>query len=59
VLTWANGRIVGSWTWAAFPVIPRCSPLDLVRMWCGRPTGHRGCSKLVCGGVVVVGTLGL
>jgi hypothetical protein len=41
-LTWGNGRIVASSGWVDFPAIPRCSPLDLVRLWCGRATGHRG-----------------
>lgn len=57
-LTWSNGRIFAPSGWAAFPVIPRCSALDLVRLWCDRATGYRGRSKLVCGGAVAVGTLG-
>lgn len=57
-LTWVNGRIAASSGWAAFPVVPRCSPLVLVRLWCGRATGHHGCPKLVCGRGVVIGTLG-
>ena len=34
-LTWADGRGVVPSSLAAFPVIPRCSPLLLVRLWCG------------------------
>lgn len=33
-LTWADGRGVVPSGLAAFPVIPRCSPLYLVRLWC-------------------------
>lgn len=36
VLTWANGRAVASSGPDACTVIPRCSPLCLVRLWCGR-----------------------
>lgn len=35
MLTWANGSAVASSGSAAITVIPRCSPLDLVRLWCG------------------------
>lgn len=34
-LIWANGRGAASSGRAAFTVTPRCSPLDLVRLWCG------------------------
>ncbi|MCT9106957.1 hypothetical protein ACFWD7_02910 [Streptomyces mirabilis] len=35
-LIWANGLGAAPPTSAAFTVVPRCSPLDLVRLWCGR-----------------------
>lgn len=34
-LTCANGRRAGPSGSATFTPIPRCSPLDLVRLWCG------------------------
>lgn len=34
-LTCTNGRAVASSGSAAFTVTPRCSPLYLVRLWCG------------------------
>lgn len=34
-LTCLNGRFVTSAGSTAFTVIPRCSPLDLVHLWCG------------------------
>ncbi|WP_405559161.1 hypothetical protein OHV08_34935 [Streptomyces canus] len=34
-LTWPNGRAAASSAALAFTVIPRCSPLELVRLWCG------------------------
>jgi hypothetical protein len=37
-LTCANGRVRASSAPLAFTVIPRCSPLNLVRLWC-RPHG--------------------
>jgi hypothetical protein len=40
-LTWVNGWAVASSGTVAFTVIPRCSPLDLVRLWC-EADGHRG-----------------
>lgn len=33
-LTWSNGQFVVSAVSVAFTVIPRCSPLDLVRLRC-------------------------
>jgi hypothetical protein len=33
-LTWANGLGAAPATSPPFTVIPRCSPLDLVRLWC-------------------------
>lgn len=35
LLTWWNGHDTASSGPAAFTVVPRCSPLDLVRLWCG------------------------
>lgn len=35
MLTWANGWAGASSGSDAFTVIPRCSPLYLVRLWCG------------------------
>jgi hypothetical protein len=35
-LTSTNGRGATSSGWVAFTVLPRCSPLDLVRLWRGR-----------------------
>lgn len=40
-LTWVNDQIGASRAWAAFPVIPRCSPPDLVRLWCATATSDR------------------
>lgn len=45
-LTWAKARGAATTGLAAFTVVPRCSPPDLVRLWCvhrrltllGRPT---------------------
>lgn len=34
-LTWANGWTSVPPGSVAFTVVPRCSPLDLVRLWCG------------------------
>lgn len=39
VLTWVNGRVMAYLGSVAFTVVPRCSPPDLVRLWCGRPHG--------------------
>jgi hypothetical protein len=33
-LNWANGRGASWLGCVAFPVIPRCFPPDLVRLWC-------------------------
>jgi hypothetical protein len=41
-LTWRNGRVAASPGCVAFPVIPRCSPPDLVRLWCGESSGRHG-----------------
>lgn len=57
-LTSTNGSGATSSGWAAFTVIPRCSPLDLVRLWCGRgvlaavarPTGSVVAERPVVGG---------
>ncbi|GGT25436.1 hypothetical protein GCM10010254_52510 [Streptomyces chromofuscus] len=35
-LTWANSLGAAPSVSAAFTVVPRCSPLHLVRLWCGR-----------------------
>lgn len=39
-LAWGNGWAVTSSTPGAFTVIPRWSPLDLVRLWCSSGNGH-------------------
>jgi hypothetical protein len=41
-LNWDNVPDKVSSTVAAFTVVPRCSPLDLVRLWCGGGGGWRG-----------------
>ncbi len=46
-LTWGNSLGGTSSDMAAFPVIPRCSPLDLVRLWCGRRV-HSMAPLLIC-----------
>jgi hypothetical protein len=40
VLNWANGLVEASSGSVAFTVVPRCSPLDLVRLWCGVGRSH-------------------
>lgn len=45
-LTWASDCPVALPGSTAFPMIPRCSPLDLVRLWCG---GELRASRLIRG----------
>lgn len=35
MLTWRNGEVAAPSGCTTLPVIPRCSPPDLVRPWCG------------------------
>lgn len=39
-LTWGNGCHTASSCPTAFTVVPRCSPLNLVRLWCVLPDEH-------------------
>ena len=50
-LTWANSRCATSSGWVVFTVIPRCSPLYLVRLWCraAAPSVRLNCSLDVRG----------
>jgi hypothetical protein len=48
VLTWANGCGAASSGPAAFTVVPRCSPLVLVHLWCGDAVRHVGFPSVHC-----------
>jgi hypothetical protein len=46
-LTWVNGRGLVSFPSVPCPVIPRCSPPDLVPLWCGRATAYRATAEQI------------
>lgn len=45
-LTWADARGAASPSSATFTVVPRCSPSNLVRLWCGSDAMHGGSRSL-------------
>lgn len=43
-MNWGNALAAASSGRTAFTAIPRCSPPDLVRLWCGRPVRAFRCA---------------